>query len=320
VGLEVADLMNTQLEAAVYGCLDVANAGFLQGAVTGDAVTILHSALSNARTSANALQWNNLRGAIRQHPIAKFLYQDPLTRRSFEKPRRYPGDADLIDMIYGSPFVSALLEQASEIGQKIFRHNVATPACTAVRNRRDLIARVLDKMAADRSDLAVLSIACGHMREFTRSEAVKSGKVRRCVGVDHDPQTIEAVAFPGANLSFEPIVASVLDVIQGRKQVSGTFDLVYSTGLFDYLPDAAFVRLVRALWSNCRSGGMLLVANVTRDNPQLGYLESFMDWSFVLRDEAEMMRLIHRALGESVRVRSYRESSGIVAFAEVLKV
>jgi extracellular factor (EF) 3-hydroxypalmitic acid methyl ester biosynthesis protein len=53
---------------------------------------------------------------VRRHSIFAQLLADPMTRQAFKKPRGYPGDADLIDLIYGSEPAVAALDAASPIG------------------------------------------------------------------------------------------------------------------------------------------------------------------------------------------------------------
>jgi hypothetical protein len=212
-----------------------------------------------------------------------------------------------------------LVSRTSAIGKYIYNYNFATPACQAVRNRAQLIAAKVDALARMRRDVSILSIACGYLRELAASAAVRSGLISRCVGLDHDPQTIATVNAPGPLHCFEPVAVSVGNVLRGEYRISGTFDLIYSAGLLDYLPDAAVAQLIKILWSSCTVGGTLLLANVTPDNPQLGYLESFMDWVYVLRDEKELARLIRSALGTVIPFQCFREPNGIVVFVEVTK-
>ena len=70
--------------------------------------------------------------------------------------------------------------------------------------------------------------------------------------------------------------------------------MIYSAGLYDYLPNGLARRLTRRLLQMLRPGGRLLVANFVPGGTGRGYMELFMDWSLILRNEATM-----RALGEA---------------------
>jgi extracellular factor (EF) 3-hydroxypalmitic acid methyl ester biosynthesis protein len=282
-------------------------------------VAAAHRALHDARQTLGRTAWDRLRRDIRRHPIGQLFYQDPLTRRCYEKPRGYAGDADLLDLIYGAQEAAALVEDATPIGRLLCGLHAATTAAQGVRHRRDIIAAKIDEIARDRPGAAILSVACGHLREADRAVAVAGGGIGRYVILDHDRDSIANVLDRGLRVPVEPIVASVHALATGKVAIAGSFDLVYSTGLFDYLPDPVAVRLIRYLWAAVRAGGRLLIANATPDNPQLGFLESFMDWMFVLRGEGELCGLAARALGAAQPVRSFRDATGVVVFCDIVK-
>lgn len=50
------------------------------------------------------------------HPVRKVVHQDPITFRSFSKPRGYAGDAVLLDYLYGEPAVNGSVKENTEIG------------------------------------------------------------------------------------------------------------------------------------------------------------------------------------------------------------
>ena len=74
----------------------------------------------------------------------------------------------------------------------------------------------------------------------------------------------------------------------------GLFDLVYSTGLFDYLQQPVARRLVTNLFQLLNPGGRLLVANFLPGIRDVGYMEAFMDWRLVYRDEDALNALFTR--------------------------
>ena len=45
-------------------------------------------------------RWSALASDCLSHPIATLLHQDPLTWRTFHKPKGYAGDATMLDLIY----------------------------------------------------------------------------------------------------------------------------------------------------------------------------------------------------------------------------
>ncbi|MBM3240521.1 hypothetical protein FJZ31_29915 [Candidatus Poribacteria bacterium] len=108
----------------------------------------LFISLNRIRSIAPPQDW---RGQIvpqcRQNGLARILYQDPFTHRSAQKLRGYPGDAVLLDFIYSSSHVQNELDNATDLGRAIHRYLFnSAPGC-AVRNRRDMIAKEIDKIA-----------------------------------------------------------------------------------------------------------------------------------------------------------------------------
>src|SRR5689334_25350082 len=52
--------------------------------------------LHKLKRSVRADEWRNFaQSAWLNHPVKTLVHQDPLTRRAFEKPRGYAGDAEL---------------------------------------------------------------------------------------------------------------------------------------------------------------------------------------------------------------------------------
>ncbi|MFC6049915.1 methyltransferase type 12, partial [Methylobacterium hispanicum] len=92
----------------------------------------------------------------REHAIFGILQEDPITSHSFTRPRGYPGDAGLLDLMYGHEAVSARVASASEIGRAINAYTVNADMCESVRLRRGILAGAIDDAAARRPGASVL--------------------------------------------------------------------------------------------------------------------------------------------------------------------
>jgi SAM-dependent methyltransferase len=92
-----------------------------------------------------------------------------------------------------------------------------------------------------------------------------------------------------------------------RRVALGTFDLVYSAGLYDYLEQPVAAALTAELTRLLRPGGKLLVANFARDFPTQAFMEAFMDWRLLDRSAAEVAALVRPASDRQTAVVSHED-------------
>lgn len=250
-----------------------------------------------------------------EHPLSSLIHKDPLTWHAFSRPRGYPGDALLLDHIYR--IVEP--ESVDDVARAINRYCVETGACRSVRARRAILATLID-FVADRVHMPrIVSIACGHLREAALSRAVAEGRVGELIAVDQDEESLTEVAasYPGSVI--RPCTASVRHIISGRVTFSG-MDLVYAAGLYDYLELPVARRLTIRMFDMLRPGGRLLVANFAPNLREIGYMETFMDWHLIYRDEVGMEEVAAEIDRSRIaRMEIFRDGPGNLVFLEIVK-
>ena len=252
--------------------------------------------MHRTRAELDQAVWQELVPIAQNHPVADFIHQDPFTQWSFEKPRGYSGDAALLDFIYGHESIEDDLASATSLGKVIYDYTRASPAASAVRERRDLLARYVDDVAGTRgTDTEVLTIASGHLREAGFSTALKEKRIKRWVALDQDPLSIGVVARDFAGSPVEALHGSVRSVLKDSPSL-GEFDFIYAAGLYDYLPHAVSVKLTRKCMQSLKPNGVFLFANFFDDIIDDGYMETFMNWQLILRSEKDMWKIINASV------------------------
>jgi SAM-dependent methyltransferase len=233
---------------------------------------------------------------VQGHPVLEYFLEDPLTRWSFSKPRGYSGDAELLDYIYCDPHVAESVANASETGKALYTHTQDVPSCVAARERRDLLTRYVDEAAAKNGpQTEVLAIAAGHLREANRSVALAEGRLKRWVALDQDPQSVGLISRDFQGTAIEAIDGSVRTVLT-RGHKLGQFDLIYASGLYDYLAHNVAVKLTKTCLQMLKPNGTFLFANYAEGNPDAGYRETFMDWVLLLRSEVDMWNIVNASV------------------------
>ncbi len=250
--------------------------------------------------------------STRSHPLRELLHHCPYSRHGYERPRGYAGDAELIDYVYAQRATAA-----TPLGQSIYQFLYQQTGPQSVRERRLILAKEIDTIADRVRKPQVLSIACGHLREAELSCAVRERRVGRFLAVDQDQSSLEEVARQHPGGIVQPVCHDVRSIVRGRT-VYEPQDLIYSAGLYDYLSQNVAQRLTHRLFKMLKPGGRLVIANFALSTPDAGYLEAFMDWWLVYRDEEQMRDLAAEIDPAQVgRLNMFRDSVGHVIYLEL---
>lgn len=248
------------------------------------------------------------------HAIDKLFLEDPQTKRSRQKPRGYAGDAELIDYIYRlkSPAISDTFR-----GKEIFTQIMNSSSCNSVRWRAIHMAEKIDEVCKNMPNANILALASGHLRELHYVKEFVS-KINQFYAIDQDPLSNEEAkrSLPYHNIHI--LNESILSVIAGKFKPSVHFDLIYSSGLFDYLNDKLASALIKSSINLLQPGGRLVVGNFAKGIKEQAYMEAFMDWHLIYRDERDMEGLITEGVRKEVEdVRMYRDEMENVVYMEV---
>jgi extracellular factor (EF) 3-hydroxypalmitic acid methyl ester biosynthesis protein len=251
--------------------------------------------------------------------LADHLHQDPLTRRALDKPRGYAGDAVMMDYVYGIHSYHDAWAQTAAFGRTLLTYIQHGPAARAVRNRREHIARLIDEIADRTAHPSILAIAAGHLREVEVSAAVASGGIGKFVALDADAESLREVETRYSGLGVETIHASVRHLL-ARKIRPGIFDFVYAAGLYDYLNDAAAAALTARLFEITGPGGRVLVPNFAPSCRDRAYMETFMAWELIYRDEYDMSLLLANIPAAQIASYDiYSDPSGSIVYLSIEK-
>ncbi len=287
-------------EAEVAILLNLAHQQFLSDVAPQQIIHEVAGRLHQCRERYHSSVWKEIIPLVQNHPVAAYFLQDPFTHWSFDKPRGYSGDAQLLDFIYGHPSVQDKIAAASPIGTALYDYTKDASSSVAVRERRDILTKYIDDVANTRGpDTEILTIAAGHLREANGSSALAQGKIKRWVALDQDPLSVGAIMRDFHGTCIEAIDGSVRGILS-RRQELGTFDFVYAAGLYDYLVDKVSIKLTQRCLEMLKPGGSFLFANFSQDIGVDGYMESFMNWALLLRTEQDMWHIINSSIDPSL--------------------
>ena len=223
-----------------------------------------------------------------QHPIAKIVLQEPATRWSFQKPRGYSGDAMLIDYLYK---LKSCDIGDSYVGRELHALVTNTGSVQALRWRSHHIAEEIQILQAQKGrKIDVISVASGHLRELAYISDANQ-KINRFVCIDQDKQSNALVRTTYSQHPFLEVIDESINYIIKRKLEGQAFDFIYSAGLFDYLNDKVASRMIEVLYTNLRPGGTMIIPNYLKGITEKAYMDTFMKWNLIYRDEADMQRL-----------------------------
>jgi extracellular factor (EF) 3-hydroxypalmitic acid methyl ester biosynthesis protein len=251
--------------------------------------------------------------------LAPFVERSPFLQRCRAKPRGYPGDYQLMRMMYaGERLADTIFGRAlDQLG--LDEHLAAT-----LPSRRDALVEVLRRRLSEAipttRPLRILNIGSGPAREMSDwLGEIAPGPSIELVLVDQDAaalayaqEQLAAVAMRHEgrvrvicrHLSFKQLFAE-----PQRLAELVECDLVYSAGLFDYLREAPASLLIQQCFELLDVGGRLLVGNAAKTPVAAWVPEYLLDWKMIYRTPAEMRRL-GKPFSERAKIELGADSSG----------
>lgn len=239
--------------------------------------------------------WEQAILATRSSALFAIVMEEPLTRRCFFQQSDLMGAEDL--------------KAASQTGRLLHATLLARPAWAALRFRQDLGARFLQETLQKRPAPRILTLAAGPLHEADARLAPG------LVALDENRAALEEAGqrlpgLTGMNHPAQALLEGLLD--------TEVFDASYAPGLYNTLPDVLAARLLARQVQLLRLGGRVMISNFARDAVDRGYLEVFLDWKYIYRDEADMERLVAQSRAPCA-MKVYREPSGQMVFLELTK-
>ena len=200
------------------------------------------------------------------------------------KPNGYAGCFETIERIYTRwlspvPFL-----------RKWDEYFHAQPAAEAVRNRAGVLDAIIASLG-DKEKITILNLGCGPGLEFVTALLQHSDKIDTIDFVDTDKAALERSK---QNLSVYTDKIRFIKKNVVRFTSDSNYDLIWSSGLFDYLNDALFVAVLRRLRKMLRKDGRIVIGNFSTGNPTKAYMD-FVDWKLIHRTEDQLATIARYA-------------------------
>jgi extracellular factor (EF) 3-hydroxypalmitic acid methyl ester biosynthesis protein len=257
------------------------------------------------------------------HPL---ILRAPFVWRTYAKPLGYAGDYEMVNQILGDP-----RQGPSTYFQLVNYMFLQAGVAQAHRNRIDILVERLMQLArqgeAAGRPMRVLNVGCGPAVEIVR--LLQTTPLTRWLDftlVDFSEETLEytrtqleaAARAAGHELHLTLQHESVNQLLKRASRVRGpstpeSFDFVYCAGLFDYLSDKVCNRLIAYFVSRCRDGAAILVTNVHAANPERLWMEHFLEWYLIYRDEGGLLAVLPEGLRDA---RTWTDATGVNVFLE----
>ncbi len=284
--------------------------------------------IDDAMREASTAEMPALKTYSQRH-LDELMLKAPLLHRARTKPLGYPGDFECMNHMYFRPFEGQTL-----FGKALHMAACASTPAMGVRARKDIVKACVHAAVAspplDRP-IRIASVASGPAQE--------TYELLHELAVDGPP--IEIVLFDQDRMALSFAQRRTLDIVRrrGLKNVRlvflhdsikrlltdpgvfgtlGPFDLLFSTGLFDYLKPHTASILCSNFFANLVPGGAAYVGNMMPWNPARWVFEHHLEWNLIYRTHEEMKAFAQNGV-PSARVEIVPDSTGVNPFVVLRK-
>lgn len=263
------------------------------------------------------LQCNGTLKSVQQRfrqAIAPWMDRSPMMHRAKTKPRGYAGDYMMLTAIYdGKPLSRGLAGYLD-----LFFLN--TELGRAVPARMTALHEFLREEIARRpTESSILNVACGPCQEYADGFPSMQARGTCVTCVDFDT---EAIAYSQSSVvaarddlpEFRFVRYNALRMKASKPFIEkyGQFDIVYSVGLCDYIPDKQLIAMLRGWGELLKPEGVLFVAFKDTERYDKTDYQWLTDWYFFQRTESECRDLFLNAGWREDELSMTRDETGII--------
>jgi extracellular factor (EF) 3-hydroxypalmitic acid methyl ester biosynthesis protein len=230
-----------------------------------------------------------------------FIKESKFLTRTNTKPRGYPGDSEMMSMVYRDMY------EGDTIFQKLMhKHPIETKSAQAVRNRKTMLTKLISSLRTNNPELEneiqMLSVASGPARELENIIiSPEHCSEFHITLLDQDTDALNEASLCirrienrfDHKIDYRLINESVRTMlrIKNLNQVWGEFDFIYSMGLFDYLSTRVAEAVVEKLYTLLKPGGRMVIGNYHEKNPTKTYMDYWGDWVLYYRSEEDFKKI-----------------------------
>lgn len=227
------------------------------------------------------------------------LLEAEINRYIKEKPLGYPGDYVMMNYIYDghNDFVGE-----SSLMMLINHYTTNIPiSCSNIKRKDYFKQKISELLDSAKQSAKIASVGCGSARELI--ELAEEGKINKplvftCVDFEShalnyiESQLLKIEADKKRFLEMRYYQFDIREVVRKQDMLAivGEQDVVYASGLFDYLGDYLAKKILSVLFSLVRSSGLLIIVNAgLRDVEFRSYYEMLGEWRFFHRSEEDIL-------------------------------
>lgn len=249
-----------------------------------------------------------------------FFERSYLMRRARHWPRGYPGDYETIEKTYEQQAYS------TGLGGLLDEYFQQTTLARGIRYRRERMREILAEEMLSRQAPRVLNIGCGPCREVVELADTIQRSAAHFTCLDLDAEALvysaERMLDAGIHQQVDFRQYNAVRLIDARRNIRtfGRFDIIYTIGLLDYLPDDLLVRLLQALFQTLTPHGVLVAVFKDADRYDTADYHWLVDWSaFLQRTAHDSWRLLALAGIPRDQVIVQRSQDDVMIFYRVLQ-
>ena len=233
--------------------------------------------------------------------------------RARTKPSGFAGDYEMLVKLYEEE------TPARGLGAYLDLCISELPLANAVRGRKDLVREFLENEINSREgDLRILDIACGPCREFLDWPEF-AGRSIEVIAMDNDPVALEYIEATVASqlppsTKLTPVRYNAMRArnSEATKKNFGTFDIIYSVGLADYLTDEHLIGIFAGLGDSLNEKGALVIAFKDTDRYDETPYQWHLDWFFYQRTVEDVLNVYENAGFNTQKMKLTRDRTGII--------